>query len=222
MPRFYGRSRARYRKAPYRRRKGFMHRRYSVADIAQSAWKGVKMLKGLVNTEKHYLDTAISTATSSAGSVTLISGVAQGDDVNNRQGNSVLGKSMYCSYSIARNAANTNVANNVRIVVFKDLSNIGTTPTVGDILASASVIAPLNVDHTSRYQILRDDRIALTLNGSGSRFSKHYIRVNDHLKFTGSLATDVYTNALYVLVITDQASSQPTFDANYRFGFYDN
>lgn len=217
---------------PFRRRRRFYRRRRggrrkattwgAVKFLANKAWRGVRAIRGLINVEKHYLDTGVSTTIDTSGSITLLSGIAQGDDVNSRQGNSVLGKTLYSRVVLLRNAANTTAMNSVRIMVIRDLNNVGSAPTVTDVLASATVHSPLNVDHTARYQVILDKVISLSVQGQSGVNRKWFLKVPAHLKFTGSSATDVYKNALYLLLVSDQASSVPSIASTWRLGYYDN
>lgn len=195
---------------------------YSVSDIATAAYNGVKYLKGMINSEKHYFDVTGSGNVDTTGSVNLLTGVAQGDDVNNRNGNSILGKTIFLRVLLTRVAANTNPVNFCRILVVKDMENTGTDPAISDILASATTISPLNVDHTSRYQVLADRVVPLSANGREGSQHKFYIRVNDHVKYTGSGGAAIYKNQIYMMLIGDQATNAPSWSSYSRFGFYDN
>lgn len=205
-----------------RRRRPWYAKKYSVVDLAGKAWRGVKYLKSMINSEKHYFDLTASGNIDTTGSVTLLTGVAQGDDVNNRQGNSVLGKTIYLRLITTRVAANTNPVNFGRVIIFKDMENTGTDPTIADVLQSATVISPLNVDHVARYQILADRVLPLSLNGNEGSQHKFYLRVNDHVKYTGSGAAAIYKNQIYMIIIGDQATNAPSWSCASRFGFYDN
>lgn len=222
MPKFQGR-----RKRFYRRRSKaripWYNRKYSPSELASKAYNGVKYLKGLINVEKHYVDVSNGAQNvDTTGFVTLLSAIAQGDDVNNRNGNSILAKTLYWRSIVLRDASNVNPCNFVRIMIIKDLENTGTAPTIADILASATVYSPLNVDHTSRYQVLADRVIPLPLNGAEGNQLKLFIPINDHLKFTGSASTDVYKNAIYVMGLSDVGLNPPVMGYNSRIGFYDN
>lgn len=216
----------------YRRR----HRRYGRRKIrrvkapnkwawyAKKAWQAAKFLKGIVNAEKHYFD--ISTINgdniTNTGTVYPLTQIAQGDDVNQRNGNSLLGKTLYIRAICNRVPASTSVVNSVRLMIVKDLEGTGSAPTVTDILQAATVTSPLNVDHTPRYQVMLDKVYALSINGNGSRSIKLFKRVNDHVKYTGPLSTDIYKNQLYLISLSDQGASYPQLTANSRFAYYDN
>lgn len=221
----YKKSKRSYKKrssAPWYRKK------YSVTDMAKSAWKGVKFLKGLVNVEKNEADSAINTTFSTTSSVTLLTTVAQGNDDGNRSGNSILAKYLYIRAVVYRDSANTVQQNFCRYLIVKDLQNTGTAPTLNDLLenvvSGAGVYSPLSKDHSPRYQVLVDNLFCLLKNQSDAKVIKHFIPINDHIKFTGSASTDVYTNNIYLLCYGDIASisNPPIITGNARLAFYDN
>lgn len=219
MP-YYRRRVKRYGRKRYRKRPtGGLH---TAMQIARTAYRGVKFIKGLVNVEKHYQDTTVNQTVANTGSVILLSGIAQGDDVNNRQGNSILAKTLYCRFYVQRDVANTSVANYVRCIIAKDLENTGSTPSISDLLTAVNVTSALNVDHTARYQILMDKVYALSLNGTMCLSIKKFIKINDHLKYTGSAATDVYKNNIYLFIVASEASNLPYINGNFRISWYDN
>lgn len=225
MPYSYGYRKKRKRYNRRKRSSGgassyFMSGASKALYIAQKALAVGKYLKGLINVEKHYFDTNASGPVDNSGSISLLSGIGQGDDVNQRQGNSVLAKTL-----LFRTFCNLNTSaesTQLRFIIIKDLENQGSTPSVSDVIGpSPSVITPLNVDHTSRYQVLRDK--VLTLKKDMNSYNmKQFITVNDHLKFTGSGTTDVYKNAIYLILISDQATNTPSVTWNSRVGYYDN
>lgn len=199
-------------------------RKFSPMEIASKAYSGVKYLKGLINTEKHYFDAGTTSTIDSTGAAVLLNGMAAGDDVNNRQGNSILAKTLYFQGYVRRDESNATVVNGIRLLIVKDLEGTGTAPTITDILNSASVVAPLNVDHLPRYQVLVDVRDVLIKDQTDGFMIKKFLRIDDHLKYTGTGATDVYKNALYLILYGDiaAASNPPLLQWTSRLGYYDN
>jgi len=212
------------KKRSYGRKKRYSpwYNRTSVGDVARAAYSGVQYIKGLINVEKHRLDTTFASTVNSTGSVTLLSGIGQGDDVNNRQGNSVLGKNLYLRYHTYRDPVNAATTNTLRMIIVKDLENTGSAPTIANMLAAVDVDSPLNVDTLPRWEILRDKVFTLGLQGNMGFAGKQFIKINDHLKFTGSATTDVYKNAIYLILLSSESTGPPTMDLYARLEFYDN
>lgn len=192
--------------------------------VAQRALAIATGLKGLINSEKKYHDKTTTALVSFSGTVEGLSHIAQGDDVGNRDGNSILARSLWVQLDVKGNTAQTSTV--TRVVIFIDTENTGTTPTASDLLqvtgSQASVDSPLNVDHTSRYVILLDKKFTNSLNGQMRLTFKKYIKLYKHIKYTGSSATDTYKNNIYILYISDVNTDDPQITYYSRLGFMDN
>lgn len=210
----------RYRKAPYNWKKTAG----TVAKTASTALKVASFVAGMVNAEKNYFDSNDSTSPTYNGTLYKVLDMAQGTDVLQRIGNSILVKSIYLNASCAINASATKSL--VRIVIFVDKMNQGSDPAVSDIISVTgngfAPICPLNVDHTSRYRILLDQKFALSNNGVQYRTYKKYLKTKFHAKFTGSASTDVYKNQVYLLLVSDENTNAPLVNTCVRIGYYDN
>lgn len=189
----------------------------------QKAYKLARFMQGMINCEKKYADLSYSGSIDYNGAINLITNIPQGSDVGNRDGNSILVRSLNFK-QVWRMTGTTDT--NVRTIIFLDTSNTGSAPTVTDVLqyvgSVTAPLSPLQVDHLTRYKILRDFKYILSTNDKSSREIAQYIKLYFHEKFTGPNATDIYKNAVYVLNISDKIASLPTVEAYHRLGYYDN
>jgi len=87
----------------------------------------------VVNVEKHLFDQSVSITSANAGFINCLSFIAAGDDYNNRQGNTC--KMNYITIPAGRVIQNGGDSNQVRMLIFMDTANQGTTPAVTDVLA---------------------------------------------------------------------------------------
>lgn len=182
--------------------------------------RSVKMLKGLVNAERKYVDTGDTPTITNTGTITLLNAIAQGDDVNNRDGNSIL-----CPYIRHRGVVKINssaTATAVRMLIVMDTANQGSTPAVTDVLQSANVTAYINVDNTKRFWILFDQLYHLDINGNRQILVDKTIPIKQHLRYSGSSSTNVLQNAIYSIHISDEATNTPTGNMTTRVTWYDN
>lgn len=181
-------------------------------------------IKGMVNCEKKYKDTTATGAIDYNGSIDLLSGIAQGNDDDGRSGDSILVRSDNFKLEWAVNA--TAGITTARTIIFYDNKNIGTAPTVSQILQSVgsvfSVHSPLNRDSNGRFKILMDKTVTLNINGQASKNINKFLKLYFHQKFTGPNTTDISDKALYMLNICDQAVNTPTITMYNRMGYYDN
>lgn len=195
--------------------------------MASAALRGVAKIKGLVNSEKKYTDKSLSIQPIAwTGQVDLLSSIAQGNDDNQRQGNSVLARSLYLQMDARINTVND--SNVLRVLVVVDTENTGTAPTVSDVLQTSMVgtsnviNAPINNDHLPRYNILLDKKLVLSKNGNERICFKRYIKLYKHIKYTGANATDTYKNNIYMVMVSDVGIDDPFFSYYSRLGFMDN
>ena len=82
----------------------------SIGQAASYATKGVSLLSGIINSELHRNNVFIQVSPASTAAVNNISVLAQGDDANQRTGNSILAKYMTVAYQVA--LSSTAVATN--------------------------------------------------------------------------------------------------------------
>lgn len=217
MPYRKGYRRRRYKKKSWYNKKHC----YSARDVAISAMKGVKYLKGLVNSEVHKLESDIGASVSDSGSITHLTPITQGDSTANRQGNSVLGKYLTCRGILTKHASAT--ATQVRCMLFRDNQQVGdTSPGISDILQSTPYInSMLSSTTVGRFTKLYDKLVFLSSNKPSGQFVIN-LAVKSHVRFNGSASSDIQKNGLYLVLVSNEATNTPSVDAQARFGFYDN
>lgn len=218
----YRAKRSSYRKKYRRTPRNVLTTKYSVADIAQSAWKGVQYLGQLINSEKHMTDFASTVSPSSSGGVISLCGVAQGDTRSARTGNCILLSSILFREVFTLNGSAT--SSTIRRIVFIDTQQVADTdPSVGAVLESSSHLSPLNANSFGRFKILNDEMITVDNVGKRSCSTKHFIdKVQLHMRYNGANSTDIAKNGLYVLYISNEGTNTPAVDYSFRIGFYDN
>lgn len=195
--------------------------------LARKAYSGYKYLRGMINCEKHFIDTLQAGALISwSGTVTALSASAQGDNINNRVGDSILAKYLTFRYSCTMDSALSTTA--VRWIIFQDTMSLGTIPSASDVLtttgAANAVVSLLNIQNAlqGRFRILFDKTVALSNTGNKQFISDEVIPINDHIKYTSTAGTDEGRNMLYLLTICDVNASDPTVAWSARLAYYDN
>jgi len=209
-----------------RRRRGGVPRNLNTAwQLAKSAWAGVKMIKGIVNSEKKSYTNSLSTTLSTTPSLVAISGIAQGDDFTAREGRSILAKSCQLTgYHTASTAAATTV---VRYIIFIDNDNSGSAPTALQLMGSATPdgYALRNADpiYMKRFKILLDKTYMLDNTGKGITSKIDYFgALSHHIKFSGTGASDYGQGGVFLMVWCTNGSNQPTCNIQTRLRYYDN
>lgn len=208
-----------------RRRRRFYKQYKSYRSMAYTAYKGVRLLKGLVNVEKKFFDVAQSGLVLSSATIAPLNNMAAGDDHNQRNGNSILAKYIVGKFTITINPTAT--TSYTRIMVIMDLSNQGLAPGLGDILQTITVgqgiVSPKNSDNTDRFWTLYDKTFTMSDNGRQTISPKMYVPINTHLKYNNTSAS-VDTNAIYLVLLSDQdlSGTAPLATWHTRLAFYDN
>lgn len=217
----------RYRKAYKANKKAWYNRKYTPSEVAYRAYRGVMQLRGLVNSERHYRD-----VTSALGlfksNINAVSQMAQGDGVNDRNGNSILVRSLYLRGFMQINPAVT-LNTRVSIALVQDTQQISdTTPAVLDIFNSTDPEAMLNTSNTNftagRFKILWRKNFNLTP-ASASRptiFLDKYFKLYSHVKFNGTGVNDIQKNGYYIVMLTSETANFPTISITSRLGYHDN
>lgn len=213
-----------YRKRSYRRRP--VARSYGVSDyaaMAASAYRGVKYLKSLVNVEKHPHDVNTSVnPDATTGVFTLLNGVGQGDAAGDRNGNSILMRSININLKYTINASATNTT--IRTILFWDKECNGSTPVAGDFLQNVSAMGNYNHDEASRFTMIYDKRISLSISGTQESSRRIYRKLQRHTHYDGAsnAITDMVDYSLWLFMISDEGTNTPTVQFRSQVLFIDN
>lgn len=205
-------------------KKAWYNRKYSAMQMAQKALTGINYVREMINCEKKYHDVLSSGSIDYNGTVTILSGIAQGDSATQRDGDSLLCNSLLVrgEYKIDSGATG-NTSQMLRVIYFIDKNKTTATPTGTDILQSAGTVwapfSPLNKAMDGRFKILRDRTICLNVQNP-TFATKEYIKLpRHHVKYDGAV---ISKGQIYVMVISDQLVATPTYELYTRLGFYDN
>lgn len=210
--------RKRGRKTPWFRRK------YNAMQLASAAWRGVRYVKGLVNSEMYYHTLLGTQNPLNVGSIISLSEIAVGDTSFTRTGNSIFARSL--TFNINASQHPSSIRNTfVRMILFQDNQQIGdTAPTQSDILESSSPLSLLKTGTAGRFKIMKTWEFTLSTQNP-AKVIKYYKNFRHHIRYNGVEPTDIQKGGLYLLVnssetvISDQA---PIIQYNIRLGYHDN
>lgn len=206
-----------------RKSKPWYRKKYSALELASKAYQATRYIRGMINCEKHYYDINSSAAPNTSGTMVHLSNVSQGDDRSNRQGTSILARSIYIRTNTENNASATNTF--LRMVIFWDKFNTGTPPVGSDVIplcgSTHATVGPLAINKGQRFQILYDKVYNLPNTARNSQ-RNIFIPLYKHIKYTGSAGTDEYNNQLYILFVSNETTYVPNVTYSTRLGFYDN
>ncbi len=239
---------------PGRKPKGLIDKigNYRVADAYSDGVKAWRFIKEYLNVEEKMFDaTDTDVAMTTTGAVRNLSNIAQGDDWNSRDGNSILVQKLRLSFHVTSNVLSAAFDSpSVRVMVLRDeLRNAITDPAPADILelggTASCAISPLLHWHdgnraAKRFRVLMDESFALNtqyattvsttatgnvdLRGRQRHMMTRVFNVNAHTMFQSTAGADAsdWVGALYLFFCCDQSSNGPTMTYYSRVYFTDN
>jgi hypothetical protein len=228
---------------PRGRRSGKDWADFTVRDginYGKKAWQLASHLATLINVEdkKFDVDGTSGTAISTTATVVNLSNIAQGNDYFNRSGDSILGQAVEFRAYASTNAAVP--SSNMRVLVVVDRENHGADIVIGDVLQgmSSPLNAPVNAVSGDRFDILYDELVHLiapgadlATAGTSTMYLRDYKHLpnlirkwNKHIKYTSTAGADAsnWENAMFLIAISDRASSGPYLNYSFRLHFTDN
>lgn len=187
-------------------------------------------VKSQLNVEYKHIDvSSLTTNMTDSGTCLHLTPIAQGDDNTDRNGRCVRAKAIQLRALVEGHvSAATNQT--VRVMIFRDNQNQGSTPAVADLLKATVTIGPLELRETDeeqgRFKVYMDKIYNLEPNYSGAnprRIIEFYKSVNHKVYFEGTAAANSGKGTIWMLIISDQATSNyPIIQYNTRVTFVDN
>ena len=149
------------------------------------AQRGLALSEG----ELKAVDTNVTQAADTTGGVVLLSGIARGDDINQRAGREVTLRSIECRF-LCKATAGTGIDQQQRLLIVYDRQSNGAAPTVAGFLSPSNVQSPRNLENRRRFKVLYDRYYQLSASGeSGSeKVFKFYRRLRHPVVFNSGNA----------------------------------
>lgn len=191
------------------------------AGMAYKAWSMAKYIKSLINVEKKFFDYTNSGTVPNTITCASITSTTQGDTYANRDGNLIKAKSLLvkCLLDMSSSATDTNV----RLIVFKDNEQAGTTPTAAELLevttSPTNLISPLNHINGKRFNILIDKEFAMSINGKRQYMFERYIDLSHHIKYADN---GLKEGNIFWCIVSNEATNVPSHNFYSRLRFVDN
>lgn len=210
------------------RRGGFRRRRRgfgfgSAVKVARAAWRGVKYLRGLVNSELYKADFSFAGQAfgSNATFITHLTGIAQGDGITTRTGNSIYVRSINVKGSLTWNSA-SGAGQLCRVSLIMDKQQISdTTPNFTDVYTNGLPFSHLNPNTVGRFSVLwsKSFQVSATRPDVPLFLNK---AMRHHVRYNGTTSTDIQRGAIYLLVTSDATVNYPTLNMESRTSYHDN
>lgn len=194
--------------------------------FAYQAWKGVKMLKSLINVERKTYDTdpVLNTPTITGPGLDWLTTISEGSDYNQRTGISVKANSLYLRGFLTLGGT-VPLPTNLRMVVVLDKEGYGTSPTTTDVFEDATHFnAPLSHINVRRFTILSDKVYSLCPGNNQTLHFKSFMKLNHHVLWSNS-TTGTKQGHIYCFYFADNYNATTSFvttSYHSRFRFIDN
>ncbi len=208
----------------------FWKKKYSVEDIARTAYQGVQQIRRMINTEFKALDIYVSNSPNNSTFtdtfVTHLSAIDQGDTQSERSGLSVRPQHLRIRGHVVMNVAATNTC--VRIIVFKDKQQVADTkPPTSSVLETATGFVVnnnynyiSNQENSTRFKILADIRVVVSTQNPLALFDLD-IPLRGHITFNAPVNSDIQKDGHFLLACSDQSTNTPTVTWSSRLVFTD-
>lgn len=214
------RGRRRFRRG---RKVSWYNRKYSTLQLAKKAFRGVRYLRGLVNSEMLYTERQTSLGSMQANIWNLCQ-VPEGDDYNQRHGNSILVRTLYLRGFMQVNPSVTGDSR-VSLVIVQDKQQIAdTVPAITDIFTGITPESMVKLASAGRFKIIWRKNYTLNIpagNTPNHNISK-FFNLYSHVRFNGAADSDGQKNVYYLVMLTSEATNFPSISISTRLGFHDN
>ena len=170
------------------------YRRYRKKPSLWKVAKSVRSIRGLINVEKKFKDTQTTGTVDYGGTIYHLTSITQGDQIDQRNGNSILLKSLFIRGQVRMDTTGSAQSSTVRIILFQDNNdNNAVAPTVAQVLQTVGSVyapySPLNVNNYDRFRVLCTQMLTLNNTGANTLPIKMYKKLNTHCRWQGSTAS---------------------------------
>jgi len=167
--------------------------------------------RGLVLNQGEFksVDVTATAAATTASAVTLLDGIARGDEINERIGREVTLRSIQIS-GVSYVTPATGIDQNHRVLIVYDRQTNAAALTAAQVLSAVSCYAPRNLENRKRFKILFDRTWHLNASAepNSQRIFKFYRRLAHPVTFNAGDAgtvADIVTGSLYMVTLGSAA-----------------
>lgn len=204
----------------------YKYKKRKLMNSGYQALKEVRELKKLWRPEYKVSTDGLSQAVSSTAVIDeAISLIQQGNLKVNRDGNQIRVTEIHLKVKMTQHASTT--SNFLRVMIVLDKQCNGIKFGLSDLLDDTQGI-PITqyreLDQTDRFHVFCDKMMTTTNDGGDNAwFEYHNMKVNFVMKYDASTGaiTDLTSNCLFLLFVSDQTTNTPTVVSNFRIRYVD-
>jgi len=197
----------------------------SMARGVNAATRGLQLAEG----EFKSVDAGATVDVDTTGTLTLLNGIARGDEINERNGREVTMRSIEFHGDIYPTVT-TGTACQGRVLIVYDRQANAAALTVAQVLNAVSTTAPRNLENRRRFKILMDRRLTLPNSSAAAAGSEEHKQINYYRRLrhpitfnngdAGTIA-DITTGSLYVITVGSNVKgvtgANLTFSSRVRY-----
>ncbi len=222
MPRIYNKRKG--KRSNYKRYMGYAQ---DTASLAGKALTIALATKKLLNVERKFKDTKITTTgISTGGRVDSLVLLSQGDGGSTRDGEQVKFVSILLKYILKIGASAS--ATFFRVILVHDKQANGTKASITDYLedisASDAIISPNNLSNKFRFRTLYDRVHSMSGTGNQTIHAKVYKTIDTKVRYSGNAGdeTDLSSSNILIMLVSDEGVNVPQISYFARLRFVDN
>jgi prephenate dehydratase len=167
--------------------------------------------------EKHILSLDASGTSTTGGTITYLSQIAEGDGADDRAGYEVRPVKHLVHLEVENGSTSM-----TRFIILQDKNSYGSSPSVGQILSSIAPTTTINPSAVmnGRFKILLDTMMTTSGNGNQIAYKTFQKRMGGSIHFIGSGSTSASAgaNSMFLLVISNVAT---TYKTHHQLTFTD-
>ncbi len=208
---------------PYKKFSKKYPRASRALNVATQALSIAKSVASVINVEWKHIDSGVNTITpGTAGTVVSLNHLAEGVSSNERTGISIKMKSLELRGNFTMDATATNTI--LRLIVILDNSPNSDLATIAEMFEVGNVETLRNNVNFGRFKTLYDRSFAMSGTGMENGTYKKYIKLNNHVKYSGSDATEdgIEKGQLLFISFSNEATNKPSLKYNARVRYVDN
>ncbi len=116
----------------------------------------------------------------------------------------------------------TPVDSTVRFIIYVDKRQAPDSKSAPlDVLSTVNPLSGMNTSRIKRYRILHDKVYVLSISDKTAVYHRFSKKLDFVIGFNGDLATDIESNGVYALLLSNEAVQFPGFEYDIRFYFTD-
>lgn len=215
-------------KKKYSKYDRYSKRAYNSLAVASKALSVAYGVKKLLNVEFKFHDVQLTNETIPIiPLITQISNIALGDTDVTRDGSQIKAVRLNIKWTVQVNATAA-TQNRMRIMVVQDKQTNGAIYTDTDLLQDVSaqdgIVSMNNLDNKFRFRVLFDRRIAVSSDGTATKFVSFNKKLQMKIRFDADAAaiTSLTSNSISVLMLSNHATLTPSVTMFSRLRYVDN